>query len=170
MVDKTNKTGVNFILEMQGGGETTNTGKITSHIEQWSEDQSPSNELLRKPISKAGTLETNAWRRQQEQFLVKGNVATQTGGRIVFAVGSLIFDYIHGRITSSASLRDLKGLGWSLALLSIKDEVSQDNLHIDFKIDESRTIYTNYNTFVRTLTDQGAPAPELFQGEFMDII
>lgn len=169
MVDKNNKAGVNFILEMQGGGETTNTGKITSHIEQWCEAKSPSNELLREPIPSAGTLETNAWRRQQEQFLVKGNVVTQTGGRIVFAVGSLIFDYIYDRISRS-NLRDLKGLGWSLALLSIKDEVSQDNLHIDFKIDESRTIYTNYNTFVRTLTDQGAPRPELFQGEFVDII
>ena len=51
MVDKTNKTGVNFILEMQGGGETTNTGKITSHIEQWSESIT-SNELLKAYFSR----------------------------------------------------------------------------------------------------------------------
>lgn len=169
MVDLSNKAGINFILEMQGGGETTNTGKITSHIEKWAALESPSNAFLRKQIPGAGTLETNAWRRQQEQFLVKGNVVTQTGGRIVFVVGSLIFDYIYERI-SRANLRDLKGLGWTLALITIKDKPSSNHEKIELEIDHERVIYTNYNTFVRTLTDQGAPRPELFQGEFSKIV
>lgn len=169
MVDHNNPTGINFILEMQGGGETTNTGKITAHIEQWAKSPKPTNKMLRNPVASAGTLETNAWRRQQEQFLVKGNVVTQTGGRIVFVVGGLIFDYIYERISRS-NLRDLKGLGWSLALISIKDEVSDDERGLNFTVDKERIIYTNYNTFVRTLTDQGAPRPELFQGDFMSIV
>ncbi|HAW3252166.1 TPA: hypothetical protein JLS05_004594, partial [Escherichia coli] len=74
------------LLEMQGGGETSSTGAITRHIATWADLEIPTNEILRRPVA-ANTIETNAWRRQQEQFLVKGNVVDQTGGKIVFAVG-----------------------------------------------------------------------------------
>jgi hypothetical protein len=170
MMDTTNPQGINFVLEMQGGGETTNTGALTRHIESWAASRTPTNGFLSTPITSVGTLETNAWRRQQEQFLIKGNVSTQTGGRIVFAVGSLIYDYIHNRIERS-NLRDLKGLGWTLALVSFKeDEQASQNAPVPLIIDPERVLYTNYNTFIRTLTDQGAPCPELFQGDFISII
>ncbi|MCZ5700463.1 hypothetical protein O5466_13510 [Escherichia coli] len=68
------------LLEMQGGGETSSTGEITRHIAAWADLEFPTNEILRQPVA-ANTIETNAWRRQQEQFLVKGNVVDQTGGK-----------------------------------------------------------------------------------------
>lgn len=168
MINKGTQNAFNVILEMQGGGETTNTGHITEHVKDWELDHSLYNSDLASSISKAGTLVTNAWRRQQEQFLVKGNVVTQTGGRIVFAVGTLLYDYIHGRI-ERANLRQLQDHGWTLALISFRENGLKPDNSVQLEIDHSRKLYTNYNTFVRTLTDQGAPCPELFDGPFLDI-
>jgi hypothetical protein len=155
---------------MQGGGETTGTGKLTKHVASWAESKSPTNANLRESVSGVGTLETNAWRRQQEQFLVKGNVSTQTGGRIVFAVGTLFYEYMHKKI-SRGNYRDLKGLGWTLAIIAFKEGAQTSlNLPVPLTIDHDRTLYTNFNTFIRVLTDQGGPYPELFDGDFISII
>lgn len=155
------------LLEMQGGGETSSTGAITRHIGAWIDLEFPTNEILRQLVA-ANTIETNAWRRQQEQFLVKGNVVDQTGGKIVFAVGSLLFDYLHKRFRN-ANLRDLKAHNWTLCILAFKEDASQEPQPgpIPLIIDETKTLFTNYSTFVRFLTDQGAPRPELFEGDFL---
>ncbi|ENC4740127.1 hypothetical protein [Citrobacter freundii] len=155
------------LLEMQGGGETSSTGAITRHIAAWADLEFPTNEILRRPVA-ANTIETNAWRRQQEQFLVKGNVVDQTGGKIVFAVGSLLYDYLHRRFRN-ANLRDLKAHNWTLCILAFKEDTSDEPQPgpIPLIIDDSKTLFTNYSTFVRFLTDQGAPRPELFEGSFL---
>ncbi|CAM4133031.1 Restriction endonuclease NotI [Yersinia frederiksenii] len=155
------------LLEMQGGGETSSTGAITRHIAAWAELEFPTNEILRQPVA-ANTIETNAWRRQQEQFLVKGNVVDQTGGKIVFAVGSLLYDYLHRRFRN-ANLRDLKAHNWTLCILAFKEDSTQAPLlgAIPLAIDSTKILFTNYSTFVRFLTDQGAPRPELFEGSFL---
>ncbi|MDD9338072.1 MAG: NotI family restriction endonuclease [Providencia heimbachae] len=155
------------LLEMQGGGETSSTGAITRHIAVWSALVSPTNEFLRQRVT-ASPIETNAWRRQQEQFLVKGNVVDQTGGKIVFAVGTLLYDYLHKRF-KNANLRDLKAHNWTLCILAFKEDTDQEPKPgpIPLVIDKTKTLFTNYSTFVRFLTDQGAPRPELFEGEFL---
>ena len=155
------------LLEMQGGGETSSTGEITRHIAAWADLEFPSNEVLRQPVA-ANTIETNAWRRQQEQFLVKGNVVDQTGGKIVFAVGSLLYDYLHRRFRN-ANLRDLTAHNWPRGILAVKvamsDEPQAGASRGGFVA--AKTLFTNYSTFVRFLTDQGAPRPELFEGSFL---
>jgi len=155
-----------ILLEMQGGGETSSTGSITRHIEKWSKQLNPTNSFLRANTS-AGTIETNAWRRQQEQFLVKGNVVSQTGGKIVFAVGALLYDYLFSRF-KNANLRDLRDHNWTLCIMAFDEDTSSlpTRGSIPLKVDTNRLLFTNYNTFVRFLTDQGGPCPELFEGEF----
>ena len=64
-----------LIVEMQGGGETSNTGQLTNHVALWRVLPHPTNEVLRS-LTQASTLETNAWRRQQEQFIIEGNIAS----------------------------------------------------------------------------------------------
>lgn len=155
------------LLEMQGGGETSSTGAISRHIGAWADLEFPTNEILRRPVA-ANTIETNAWRRQQEQFLVKGNVVDQTGGKIVFAVGSLLYDYLYKRFRN-ANLRDLKAHNWTLCILAFKEDSSHEKQPgpIPLIIDDTKTLFTNYSTFVRFLTDQGSPRPELFEGTFL---
>ncbi len=159
------------VLEMQGGGETSNTGHITRHVTDWENMPNRTNEFLRETIAQAGTIETNAWRRQQEQFLIKGNVAEKTGhGRIVFCVGSLLYDYLVSRILG-AGLRDIRDHGWTLALIAFKEDTSRPPQAgaIPLVIDHEKTLFTTYSSFVRALTDQGEPYPPLFTEGFEDL-
>jgi len=160
------------IVEMQGGGETASTEKITAHLKNWALTPIPSNALLVQPTN-AVPLVTNAWRRQQEQFLVKGSVAMLTGAKMVFCVGSLLYDYLIQRLTT-VNLQNLQNASWSLALIAFvedKDGVAPSCApnSIQFKIDSNRTLYTNYFSFVQALTNQGAPQPNVFKGEYANL-
>lgn len=159
-----------ILLEMQGGGETSSTKSISDHVANWGNSYNPTNEYLRQELKKPNSIETNAWRRQQEQFLVKGNIVNQTGGKIVFAIGELIYDYLYPRV-SRANLRDLKEHNWTLCLLGIKEDKSSPPVvgAIPLMVDEDKTLFTNYSTFVRTLTDQGGPEPTIFKGSFLSL-
>jgi len=162
------------ILEMQGGGETTSTGILTRHIDTWDRAGVPDNALLTTPVSTVAPLVTNAWRRQQEQFLVKGNVAMLTGGRMVFCIGSMIYDYLIQRFRDGI-LADLSNANWTLALLTFVEDEEKFNVpscapdSIPLRIDKNRTIFTNYNSFVQVLTNQASPSPSLFIGDYMDL-
>ena len=156
----------NVVLEMQGGGETSSTGSITRHIDLWEAKKNKTNEFLSQEVS-AGTIETNAWRRQQEQFIVKGNIASQTGGGIVFCVGSPLYDYLWQRV-STARLNDLRNHNWSMCLICIIEDKNEDPKPgpIPLKINTEKVLFTNYITFVQTLINQGEPYPAMFAGTF----
>ncbi len=155
-----------IVLEMQGGGETSNTGRITNLVNLWENNPFRTNADLASPLSGVGTIETNAWRRQQEQFIIKGNIAMQTGGAIVFCVGKTLYDYLYQRV-QSANLRNLENNNWTLCLIGFTpDEDNQDQQSLNFHIDNSRILFTNYISFVQTLINQGDPYPEMFLGEF----
>jgi hypothetical protein len=156
----------NIVLEMQGGGETSDTGCITRHIDTWERQQNRTNVFLTQEV-KAGTIETNAWRRQQEQFIVKGNIASQTGGAIVFCVGSPLYDYLWQRV-SAARLNDLRHHNWSMCLICFEEDKKNQPQPgpIPLKINSSKALFTNYITFVQTLINQGDPYPAMFAGIF----
>ena len=160
-----------LILEMQGGGETTNTGDQTSHIQEWKSLDIFSNEFLRQE-TQTSTLETNAWRRQQEQFIVKGNIAMKTwkGYGIAFCVGTLLYDYLMNKL-STANLPDLKDYNWTLALITYKEDTSVPTVPgpIPLVVDENRLLYTNYQTFVQALINQGEPSLDAFRGKFINL-
>jgi hypothetical protein len=155
------------VLEMQGGGETSNTGLLTNHATLWESQQQPSNQLLSTPINDVGTIETNAWRRQQEQFLVKGNIAMQTGGGIAFCVGALLYDYLWARV-SQANLPVLRQHNWTLALISFAEDTTSPPVPgpIPLRVDPRRVLFTSYIHFVQTLISQGRPLPTIFNGQF----
>lgn len=160
-----------MILEMQGGGETTNTGKLTQLVSEWERNEARTNEQLRE-VSEASTLETNAWRRQQEQFIVKGNIAMKTwkGYGIAFCVGTVLFDYLMNKL-ASANLPDLKNYNWTLALIGIKEDDRNAVVPgpIPLCVDESRMLFTNYQTFVQALINQGEPSLDAFRGTFCNL-
>lgn len=160
-----------IILEMQGGGETSGTEKLTAIVNAWKNHPTPTNALLSQQ-SKASTLETNAWRRQQEQFIVKGNIAMQTwkGYGIAFCVGTLLYDYLNRKIDFS-TLPDLHDHNWTLAIIGIKEDTSLPPTPgpIPLIVDETRLRFTNYQTFVHALINQGIPSPEAFTGTFITL-
>lgn len=160
-----------LILEMQGGGETSNTGNQTIHLQEWKRLSAYSNAFLRKE-NEVSTLETNAWRRQQEQFIVKGNIAMKTwkGYGIAFCVGTLLFDYLMNKL-ADANLPDLRSFNWTLALIAVKEDTSKPAVPgpIPLIVDETRLLYTNYQTFVQALINQGEPSTDAFKGEFISL-
>ena len=92
---------------------------------------------------------------------------SQTGGKMVFAVGELLFDYLESRF-KNANLRDLRNHNWTLCILAFVEDDTNTPVpgKIPLKVDDTKLLFTNYSTFVRFLTDQGGPAPEIFEGEF----
>ena len=160
-----------LVLEMQGGGETTNTGEQTNHIQEWKRMAQPTNAFLRQE-TQTSTLETNAWRRQQEQFIVKGNIAMKTwkGYGIAFCVGTLLYDYLKNKL-ASANLPNLRDYNWTLALITFKEDSSQPPMPgaIPLIVDDDRLLYTNYQTFVQALINQGEPSLDAFRGRFIDL-
>jgi len=154
------------ILEMQGGGETSNTQKLSNQVRKW-ESSGIYSDLV-EPVG-IRDIATNAWRRQQEQFLFKGNVAHRSNGRLVFVMGEILYDKVMGNIQNKPAPITLDG-GWTLALLGIieasgSNSFSTDN-SVSFAIDANRTLITDYGAFARALTDQGQYDPELFHGDF----
>ncbi|MNK09785.1 Restriction endonuclease NotI [compost metagenome] len=156
-----------FVLEMQGGGETSSTGAITRLVENWEKNPQRSNLELSQMVA-ANPIVTNAWRRQQEQFIVKGNIAHQTGGGLVFCVGGPLYDYLYERVKAS-NLRDLKDHNWTLALIAFHEEYQVDGT-IKYVPDNSRQLFTNYVSFLQVLINQGGPHPELFSGKFEKLL
>jgi len=161
------------VLEMQGGGETTSTGDLTRHITQWELGQAN----LTDKVIKTSPLVTNAWRRQQEQFLVKGNTAMLTGGRIAFCVGTMIYDYLMPRLTSTTIFPSLKNANWSLALITIKEDKSPNPKprpscapdSLPLIIDSEKTLFTNYSFFVQAITNQGTACEAMFNRKYIDL-
>jgi len=156
------------LIEMQGGGETSNTGDLTEHIKKWETTQPYSNQLLAKIVDGVNPIETNAWRRQQEQFIVKGNIVQQTGGVMVLCLGAPLYDYLFKKVQSN-NLPSLRQANWTLALIGFS-EVKQNNPGpIQIEIDKNRMIFTNYMTFVQALINQGGPVPKMFKREFTSL-
>jgi len=161
------------VLEMQGGGETTSTGDLTKHISEWELGRAE----LTTPVHKTAPLVTNAWRRQQEQFLVKGNTAMLTGGRIVFCIGSLIYDYLMPRLTSTTIFPSLKNANWTLALITIKEgTISTSDRRpncaphsLPLTIDKEKTLFTNYGFFVQAITNQGSACEAMFNRNYINL-
>jgi len=155
-----------IILEMQGGGETSNTKAMSNHVKLWEKDSRVSLDQ-QMPIS---SIETNAWRRQQEQFLIKGSVATRSNGKLVFVVGARLFDKLMSNLTSIPTKIDVEG-GWTLAVLGLVESGTGvcTGKSIPIAIDPGRTLFTDYGAFARSLTDQGQYDPELFVGNYVTL-
>ena len=162
------------VLEMQGGGETSNTGALTRVVEKWEVEIDCHKNLanLVVQVPSVGTIEANAWRRQQEQFLYKGNVAVNSFGRLVFVVGSKLYDYLMHNLAST-SMQDLRSANWTLALIGISEDKSKSSgsfgteNSIQLKVDESKLLFTSYQKFVQALTNQGGSDSQLFSGDFV---
>lgn len=160
-----------FVLEVQGGGETSNTGRITAKVHDWKKQKEPANYMLME-LASASPLVTNAWRRQQEQFLVKGSIAskTQSGLGLVFCVGTLLFDYLMDHL-GAAKPGDLKDGNWTLALIAVQEDKSKPVADgpIPLKVDPDRTLYTSYQSFVHALIDRGENSPDVLKGDFINL-
>ncbi len=96
---------------------------------------------------------------------------TWKGYGIAFCVGTLLFDYLKDKL-ASANLPDLKEYNWTLAILGIKEDTTAPITPgpVPITVDETRMLFTNYQTFVQALINQGEPSLNAFKGEFISMI
>lgn len=160
-----------LIIEMQGGGETSNTGNMTRHVEKWEHDAAPTNEGLRSLIMNVGILATNAWRRQQEQALVKSNVSDKTEkvDGFVLCVGSYLYNYLNTKLNLD-SLSCQPGGDWRVAIVSFKEDhtLPISDGPIPLTVDKVIKI-PGYIDFIRAITSQGQNTPDAIRGEFVGL-
>ncbi|MGA9996717.1 MAG: hypothetical protein WBP93_14965 [Pyrinomonadaceae bacterium] len=108
------------ILEVQGGGETSSTGAMTSHIANWSRQPRPTNAFLRQNLPRVGKIPNNAWKRQLEQIGRKYAVTQRFGGAFALVMGEVFYDYVRALFP----LRSPYFPEWEIALLSLAESTS----------------------------------------------
>lgn len=150
------------VVEFQGGGETSNTGAMTRHVDGWEKDANPTNDELRQRVDKVAPIVNNAWKRQLDQLVLKGSIASRTGYRFVLCVGEYFADYIYKRVRRESDLR--KG-GWNFAILPFS-EVKSSGLPIKFRFNEEYAFYTTVNDFLTNLMGRGAMQQDPFDGDY----
>lgn len=160
-----------LIVEMQGGGETSDTGNLTTHVRTWENNDGKTNNELRSLISNVGILQTNAWRRQQEQALVKSNVADKTVGvdGFVLCIGSCLYNYLNGKLGLN-NLNGQEGSDWKVAIITYKEDLTAPIIPGPIPlVHENIILVPTYNDFVGAITRQGKSSPSAFLGKFVSL-
>jgi hypothetical protein len=163
-----------LIVEMQGGGETSDTGNMTEQLKEWTRSELPTNEILSRPLD-VGFIQTNAWRRLQEQLLTKGSVAVSSGYGFVACIGTHVFDQVEEKLNGFDDIRTSKEPGaWDTALIAYSEDKSPAAKEIvknaiPLKIDQDRILYTTYKALATKLIDRGVPIPEIFNGPWLKL-
>lgn len=160
-----------LIIEMQGGGETSNTGTLTKKVDDWEKSESPSNSVLRSLVSGVGILQTNAWRRQQEQALVKSNVAERTPNvdGFVLCIGDKLYDYLEPKLKLNNTNYE-EGEDWKVTIVTFKENIQAPAVEGPLPLVVNRVIrYSTYNDFVSAITRQGKSSETAFEGKFISL-
>lgn len=162
-----------MIVEVQGGGETGNTGKITKGIiEPWAAAKNPTNDLLRTPTSKASPIPVNAWRRSQQQLIAKGKTAQVTGYGFAILFGEFVFDYLVANVLPELPLLQVpKDAEWNTAFVVFKEQHSPEIAYppksVPLMIDDSKTVFTTMDLFINAVQRREiSPDNEAFSGKF----
>jgi len=165
------------ILEIQGGGETSNTGTITRYVDDWTRKNSPTNNFLAEQLSTKylrqhlaiqkvnvpGIIPNNAWKRQLEQILKKAYIARQFNGAFALVTGDVLHDYIK----RSVPLANPHFAGWEVALLGVSEVPS--SLPGPIPITHvSRVSFMTLDAFVAALQNLTLPPqlPNPFKGTY----
>lgn len=164
-----------LVVEVQGGGETSNTGAINRYANEWAENHE-GNSFLRSAISGPGTIQTNAWRRMQEQILSKGATAVKSGYGFAAVVGEVIMDYIERVIPKMRTYAvDRDKSQWDIAFI-VFTEAHNRNVSslvenaVELVIDEERSMFTRFDLLIEAMKTRGVNAPNAFtKGDFKTI-
>lgn len=154
-----------LIVEMQGGGETNNTGTMSRHIKQWTNSDTPTNAFLSAPLGEVSPIQTNAWRRLQEQIFSKASVAVLSQCGFVACIGTIIYDSMSTKLNGFGSIQMEKSDKWNVAFLTYCEDRDGPAIGetIPLKIDYSRVVYTTYDKLVNKLITRGIPDPDAFE-------
>ena len=154
------------IVEVQGGGSTSNTGIMTRHVDQWEKDIDRTNSGLGKMLTSVGSIENDSWKRQLDQLITKSHIASVSGFGFVLCVGKTLSDYICDRLGILNGKQNMRGTDgrWNFVLLPMSEVNDGDT--IGFEVDEEGAFYTTHDTFAQMIIGQGEAQADKFAGEF----
>jgi len=158
-----------LLVEVQGGGETSSTGSITSHIQAWEKLHKPSNDYLAQPISGPGTITNNAWKRSLYQITTKATSAVNTGYGFAILYGAFLFRYIKQRLPNLDKIRLDQTNDWNTAIV-VFQEAKSANGTIIFSIDLEATVFTTANDLITEFRSIGKSDPKAFGGIYRNLL
>jgi hypothetical protein len=153
------------ILEIQGGGETSSTRILTDHVTKWENGEDVRLDSFPARVTKTGRLTTpglipaNAWRRLQEQLIVKGGICVSSDKKFVAAMGKTIYLHLLRKLPDIETLKRQKSGKWNCAFIPY--EIRKDE-SINFYIDIDNVLYLDLQELVDRLIKYGVRDDELF--------
>ncbi len=156
------------IMEVQGGGETSNTGNMQRHITNW-ENGNLSHSQLTDNLPNVGPIQNNAWKRLQDQIFIKTAIAKHQGYGFIACIGSLLYEQINFKLQNIKNLQNQK---WELAFITFIEDKSKPITPgaIPLKIEPEKTLFTTFDEFVFAIQNQGVLVPNIFTGIFYDLL
>lgn len=150
------------IVEIQGGGETSNTGTLTSHVESWAQTPGRTNEQLRELHSKVGIIPDNAWKRQLRQIFRKAPIAARFDGAFALVLGPNLFDYVVRSVSEGTDWFP----DWEVALVEVVEKA--DDRAGSIPLRTGRSVFMTYKDFVMSVSEGVLPADlqNPFKGQF----
>jgi hypothetical protein len=168
------------ILEIQGGGETSNTGTITRYVNDWINEDNPTNSFLSKElntkflkshlntnnVSSPGIIPNNAWKRQLDQIIKKSVIAKTFSGGFVLVMGDLLYEYIKQK---SIPIQKSYFPQWEVALIGVSEDTTNPPASGAIPITNvSESTFITYSEFMDAL--QGfsisSSIPDPFSGKY----
>ena len=160
------------ILEIQGGGETSSTRILTDHVTRWENgenvrlDDFPFRVTRTGKRATPGLIPANAWRRLQEQLLVKGGICVSSEKKFVAAMGKTIYLHFLGKLPLVESMKRQKRGSWNCAFIPYDIRKGET---IDFYLDRENVLYLDLKELVNTLIEYGVRDEELFSTEMISL-
>ena len=153
------------ILEIQGGGETSSTKILSDHVTKWENGEAVGLDDFPIRVTRSGRLATpglipaNAWRRLQEQIIVKGGICVSSNKKFVAAIGKTIYLRLLEKLPLIDTMKRSKSGAWNCAFIPY--EISKGEA-IDFYIDLDNILYLDLKELVTSLIEYGVRDDELF--------
>lgn len=160
------------ILEIQGGGETSSTRIMSDHVTRWENGEQVGLDDFPVRVTRSGRLATpglipaNAWRRLQEQIIVKGGICVISNKKFVAAMGKNIYLRLIEKLPLIETMKRPKLGDWNCAFIPY--QISKGET-INFYIDINNVLYLDLKKLVTSLIEYGVRDDELFRTEMIPL-
>jgi hypothetical protein len=168
------------ILEIQGGGETSNTGTITRYVNDWIDQNNPTNNFLsqefntkflktylnQKKVGVPGIIPNNAWKRQLDQIIKKSVIAKEFSGGFALVMGELFYKYVQEK---SIPAQQPYFSTWEVALIGVSEDTTNSPAAGAIPITHvSDSTFMTYSEFMAALQGFSIPSKTLdpFAGKY----
>ena len=160
------------ILEIQGGTETSYTKILSDHVTKWENgeevglDDFPVRVIRKGRLTTPGLIPANAWRRLQEQIIVKGGICVSSDKKFVAAMGKTIYLRLLEKLPLIETMKRQKIRNWNCAFIPY--EISKGEA-INFYFDINNILYLDLKELVNSLIEYGVRDDELFTTDMIPL-